>query len=90
MTLVPDVVGVTLPGAPTEGDPRGVRDYSTRRALNLTEVVGIRITARRVAGTLMVRVRVLTEHGDFYANLPEDPTRQTPNSWFTRPILDIP
>lgn len=90
MTLVPDVVGVTLPGAPTEGDPRGVRDYSTRRALNLTEVVGIRITARRVAGTLMVRVRVLTEHGDFYANLPEDQLKQTPNSWFTRPALDIP
>ena len=90
MTLVPEVVGITLPGAPTEGDPRGVRDWSTRRALNLTAAVGIRIDARRIATVLMVRARVLTEFGDFYANLPEDQTKTVPNTWFTRPTLDIP
>ena len=90
MTVVPDVLGVMLPGAPTAGDPRGVRDWSGRQSLNLTEVVGVRITARRIGGVLRARVLVLTEFGDFYADMAEDQTKTVPNTWFTRPPLDIP
>jgi len=89
MTVVPQIVGVMLPGIPTEGDPTGVKDYSGRRALNLTAVTGMRIDARRIGGVLTIRARVMTEFGDFHASLPEDQSKLTPNSWHTLPVLDI-
>ena len=91
MTVVPDVVGIMLPGAPSDGDPRGARDFHKRGGvLNLTEVVGVRLTARRIGGILRVRACVLTDVGEWFGDFPEDQSKAAPYTWFTRPTLDIP
>lgn len=94
MTVVPFRVGITLPGAPQEGDPHGIRDWSDRRALNLTAVFGERAAARRVggpapAGIIYVEAVVQTKFGVWYGIFPQDESRTIPNSWFTEPTLDI-
>ena len=87
MVIILRTVGVMLPGAPSEGEPRGVRDWRIRRALNLTSAVAIVLRARRTAGIAIVDARVFTDFGDFSGTFSEDQTKLTAFSWFT--LLDI-
>lgn len=89
MALIPRIVGVVLQGAPSEGDPRGARDASTRRAFNLTPAIALVLRARRVAGVAWVEARVFTDFGDFRDQFSEDQTRATPGTWFTPPDINV-
>ena len=89
MVVIQRLVGVTLPGVPSEGDPRGVRDWHTRRAPNLTPAVGVILRAQRVGGVAWVEAMVFTDFGTFRDRFSEDQTRTTHTTWFTAPTIDI-
>lgn len=89
MALISRTVGVTLPGAPSEGDPRGVRDATSRRALNLTPALGLVLRGRLIGGVRWLECYVLTDFGFFKDQFPEDQTKATPNSWFTAPDINL-
>lgn len=89
MVLIDRIVGVMLPGAPTAADPRGVADATERRALNLTPAVGVVLRAQRVNTVAWIEAMVQTDFGTFKDRFREDQTKQTPNSWFTAPMIDV-
>ena len=89
MALIQRIVGVMLPGAPSEGDPRGVRDSTNRRATNLTPAIALVLRARRVSTVAWIEARVFTDFGDFKETFREDQTKASPWTWFTLPDLNV-
>lgn len=87
--IIPRIVGVVLGGAPSQGDPTGVRDEDRRRARNLTPALGLVLRARRVGGVAWIEALVVTDFGTFKSTFSEDQARSAAGTWFTPPDIDV-